>query len=219
MTSERRRALVVRGGCDGSRPVQTTNLFVPFLREHGFEVLVEDSLEVYEDDDLLLATDLIVQCWRQGDITSGETAGLIAAVRAGTGFAGWHGGVVDAFRDDLDYQLMTGGKFVMHPPDPGPHRVHLAPGHADHPVIAELDDFDVDTDLCWTLNDPLNDVLATVTVGPDDTRHRPAAIPAVWTRTWGKGRVFVSTVGRDPHDFTSPYVRTLTERGLLWASR
>lgn len=219
MTSGQRRALVVRGGWDGNHPVQTTNLFLPFLHESGFEVLVEDSLEVYEDEDLLLGTDLILHCWTRGDITPGESAGLVAAVRTGTGFAGWHGGVVDSFREDLDYQLMTGGTFVGHPPNPGPLRVHLCAEHADHPVIARLDDFEVDTDGYWTLTDPLNDVLATVTFDPDDTRQRAVTIPAVWTRTWGKGRVFVSTVGHGPADFGNPHLRTLTRQGLLWASR
>lgn len=219
MTSGWRRALVVRGGCDGNRPVQTTNLFLPFLREHGFEVLVEDSLEVYEDEGLLLGTDLVLQCWARGDITRGESAGLLAAVRAGTGFAGWHRGVVDAFPEDPDYQLMTGGTFAGHPAGPVPLRAHLRAEHADHPVVAGLGDFVVDTDPCWTLTDPLNDVLATVTFDPDDTRQRAVAVPAVWTRTWGKGRVFVSTVGRVPADFGNPHVRALTRQGLLWASR
>ncbi|WP_407561063.1 ThuA domain-containing protein [Streptomyces sp. 184] len=219
MTSGRRRALVVRGGWEGNHPVQTTNLFLAFLRENGFEVLVEDSLEVYEDEDLLLKTDLVLQCWTRGDITAGESAGLLAAVRAGTGFAGWHRGVVDAFREDPGYQLMTGGTFVGHPPGGGPLRVDLCAEHADHPVLAGLGDFTVDTEACWALTDPLDDVLATVTVDPDDTRQRAVTIPAVWTRTWGKGRLFVSTVGRTPADFANPHVRTLTRQGLLWASR
>ena len=33
-----RRALVVRGGWDGHQPEATTDLFLPFLREQGFEV-------------------------------------------------------------------------------------------------------------------------------------------------------------------------------------
>lgn len=38
-----RQALVVRGGWDGHQPVEATDLFLPFLREHGFEVRIEDS--------------------------------------------------------------------------------------------------------------------------------------------------------------------------------
>ena len=43
--------------------------------------------------------------------------------------------------------------------------------------------------------------------------------PAVWTRVWGRGRVFVSTIGHFPTDLDVPAVRTMTERGLLWAAR
>jgi uncharacterized protein len=216
MTSGRRQAMVVRGGWDGHHPVETTDLFIPFLEQHGFRVLVEDCLEVYEDEDLLAETDLIVQCWTGGDITRREAAGLIAAVRSGTGLAGWHGGIVDAFRASPDYQLMTGGQFVATPPNPGRHRVLLSAGH---PVTDGLADFEIDAEPYWTLTDPLNDVLATLTIDADETRCRPVDLATVWTRTWGKGRVFVSTLGHGPEDFRIPQVRTLTERGLLWASR
>lgn len=219
MVLGKRQALVVRGGWRGHHPITTTNLFIPFLSDHGFHVLVEDSLEVYEDEELLQQTDLIVQCWTGGDITRAETAGLMAAVQAGTGLAGWHGGIVDAFREDLDYQLLIGGQFVMDAEEPAQQRMRLSAEHADHPVITGIDDFDLYTRPYWTHNDPMNDVLASVTFDADERRSRPTAIPAVWTRTWGKGRVFVSTVGHDPDDLRVPEVRAITERGLLWASR
>ena len=38
-------------------------------------------------------------------------------------------------------------------------------------------------------------------------------------RTAGAGRVFVSTVGHKLDDLEVPEIRTLTERGLLWAAR
>ncbi len=43
--------------------------------------------------------------------------------------------------------------------------------------------------------------------------------PAVWTRPWGKGRVFVCTVGHNLTDFDIREIRTIIERGMLWASR
>ena len=51
-----RTALVVRGGWDGHRPVDATNLFVPFLEEHGFDVQIEDSNETYADEALMART-------------------------------------------------------------------------------------------------------------------------------------------------------------------
>src|SRR5438046_4866416 len=46
-------------------------------------------------------------------ISKEQEAGLIAAVeKNGTGMAGWHGGMCDSFRNNVDYQYMTGGQWV-----------------------------------------------------------------------------------------------------------
>ena len=51
-----------------------------------------------------------------GTITDPQQKGLIAAVRDhGVGLAGWHGGLVDSFRNSVDYQFMTGAQWVAHP--------------------------------------------------------------------------------------------------------
>jgi uncharacterized protein len=216
-----RKAIVVRGGWEGHSPVETTDLFIPHLAANGFDVKTSETLDIYEDAELLAATDLIVQCWTMGEITPTQCAGLIAAVRAGTGFAGWHGGIVDAFRGALDYELLTGGHFLMHPPEFVHHRVSPVAARADHPVIAGIGDFDVHTEQYWLASDPMMDVLATITMtAPTGTdAGTDAVMPAVWTRMWGAGRIFVSTIGHKPDDFDVPEVRTITERGLLWASR
>jgi type 1 glutamine amidotransferase len=50
-----------------------------------------------------------------GEITDEQERGLLEAVKAGVGFAGWHGGVADSFRNNPNYQFMVGGQFVAHP--------------------------------------------------------------------------------------------------------
>lgn len=37
-----KKALVVRGGWDGHQPVETTEVFIPFLKENGYDVRVEE---------------------------------------------------------------------------------------------------------------------------------------------------------------------------------
>ena len=84
-----------------------------------------------------------------------------------------------------------------------------------------MHDFTLRSEQYWLLTDPLNDVLATTTItpGPDDPWHRPVTSPAVWTRRWGAGRVFVCAPGHLLADLEVPAVRTIIERGLLWAAR
>ncbi len=114
-TSSPRRALVVRGGWDGHAPVAATELFIPFLEANGFAVRVEESPAIYEDAAELAATDLIVQSVTMSEISKPALAGLIAAVAAGTGMAGWHGGIADSFRSSSDYLHLIGGQFATHP--------------------------------------------------------------------------------------------------------
>ncbi len=218
-----RRALIVRGGWEGHAPVQATDLFLPFLREQGFDPTVSDTLDAYLDAEALAATDLVVQCWTMGEITREQSQGLAAAVAAGTGLAGWHGGICDAFRNDTGYQWLTGGQFVMHPPEFVHHTVDIVPGRAGHPVVEGLPaSIAVHTEQYLVHTDPAVDVLATTTFADADGIPAPArgaTSAAVWTRTWGLGRVFVSTIGHQPDDLQDPTVRELTERGLLWAAR
>jgi type 1 glutamine amidotransferase len=227
-------ALVVRGGWAGHAPVEATDLFVPFLREAGFEVRVSDSLEAYADAEAMAGTDLVVQCWTMGEITGEQLAGLTAAVRAGTGFAGWHGGIADSFRSSSDYLHLVGGQFATHPSRPAEdcvpgaqennylrHRIEIVPARADHPIVAGIADFELETEQYWVLTDGYSDVLATTThpARPDQPWHRPVTCPAVWTREWGAGRVFVATPGHQPDILADENVRTIVERGLLWAAR
>ncbi|GAA0441323.1 hypothetical protein Acor_72830 [Acrocarpospora corrugata] len=230
--NENRNALVVRGGWEGHQPVAATDLFIPYLRDQQFDVRVSDSPEPYADADYMTTVDLIVQCYSMGEITAKECAGLSAAVAAGTGLAGWHGGIVDAFRANPDYLHLVGGQFACHPgklpdewvPDAPdncfiPYRVTMLPEAADHPITAGLPDFDLVTEQYWVLTDEYNDVLATTTHPARAPWHREVVAPAIWTRNWGEGRVFVATPGHDLDVLREPTVRTIIERGMTWASR
>ncbi|MET7475608.1 ThuA domain-containing protein [Streptomyces sp. NPDC005648] len=227
------RALVVRGGWEGHRPVEATELFIPFLRDNGYAVRVEESTEVYGDSDAMAGTDLVVQCVTMSEITPGELAGLRAAVVAGTGFTGWHGGIADSFRASSDYLHLVGGQFATHPgKEPCerrgeaadnflPHTVRITELGRTHPITAGLADFELETEQYWVLHDDLIDVLATTThpVRPYEPWHRPVTTPAIWTRVWGAGRIVVTTPGHSLDVLEDPNVRTVIERGMLWATR
>jgi type 1 glutamine amidotransferase len=214
-------ALVVRGGWEGHSPVETTDSFVPFLEKSDYEVVRSETLDSYLDAELMARTDLIVQCWTMGTITREQLGGLRAAVENGTGLAGWHGGIADSFRSASNYLQMVGGQFACHPRDFVDHTVEVVPERADHPIVAGISTVTLHTEQYWMLADPLNDVLATTTTPalPGDPWSGPITSPAVWTRTWGAGRIFVCTVGHQLNDLDVPEIRTIVERGLLWASR
>ncbi|MGA6127125.1 MULTISPECIES: ThuA domain-containing protein [unclassified Microbacterium] len=228
-----RRALIVRGGWDGHHPVAATDMFRPFLAENGFEVRVEESNEVYADAAVMAETALVVQAVTMSSISDAAVKGLRAAVESGTGLAGWHGGIADSYRGSSDYLQLVGGQFATHPgrhPDERPgderdnyldHTIEITDLGRRHEITAGVDDFVLHSEQYWVLHDDLIDVLATTTHPTQDYHpwHRPIVSPAVWTRLWGAGRVFVATPGHTPEVLADPHVRTIVERGLLWAAR
>jgi type 1 glutamine amidotransferase len=228
-----RRALVVRGGWDGHVPVEATDSFLPFLREQGFDVTVEDSPQVYADAERMAQVDLVVQCVTMSEISQEALAGLMAAVEAGTGLGGWHGGIADSYRNSAAYLHLVGGQFAEHPgkhPDERigdasdnyvPYTVQLTDAGREHPITAGVEELSLTTEQYWVLTDDYIDVLATTTqaVRPWDPWTRPVTSPAVWTRQWGKGRIFVATPGHSMDVLDQPEVRGIIERGLLWAAR
>jgi len=236
MTNEQagaRRALVVRGGWDGHQPVEATDEFIPFLEENGFEVRVEGSPAVYADGDYMATVDLIVQTNTMSTIENDQFQGLRRAIENGAGYAGWHGGIADSYRNNSDYLHLVGGQFAAHPgkhPDERrgeqhdnylPHTYEITELGRSHPITAGIEDFELTTEQYWVLHDDYLDVLATTTqaVRPWDPWNRPVTLPAIWTRQWGKGRIFVSTPGHRVEILRDPNVRTIIERGLLWAAR
>ncbi len=233
-TSKTKQALIVRGGWDGHQPVETTDSFLPFLGEHGYDVRIEDETTVYTDSEYMAGVDVVIQTNTMNTIAGDELRGLIAAVQGGAGLAGWHGGIADSYRNSSEYLQLIGGQFAAHPAKAAPdelagdatdnfvrYTVDIVSERADHPIVAGITDFELTTEQYWVLSDDYNDVLATTTLAARDFDpwHRPITCPAVWTRQWGEGRVFVSTPGHNLAVVDDPNVRTIIERGILWASR
>lgn len=148
-----RNALIVRGGWDGHSPVEATDLFIPFLRESRFEVTIEEDPDVYADAGRMADVDLIVQCITMSKTSREAVTGLRDAVAAGTGLAGWHGGIADSFRDDSNYLQLVGGQFATHPSKAPAersgdqtdnyleHTIEITDLGRAHEILAGLDDF------------------------------------------------------------------------------
>lgn len=229
-----RTALIVRGGWEGHEPVETSDSFIPFLEGEGFAVRVEEGPKVFADAGYLASVDLVVHAVTMSTIGQDELRGLRTAVANGTGLAGWHGGIADSYRTEADYLQLVGGQFAHHQARARReelrgeaadnfvrYTVDIVPEQAEHPIVAGIADFELETEQYWVLSDTYNDVLATTTIPARDfdAWQRPITCPAVWTRRWGAGTVFVCTAGHDRSIVDHPSVRTIIERGMLWVAR
>ncbi len=212
-----KKALFVWGGWEGHEPKQCVDLFAPILESEGFEVTISDTLDTYLEAELMQAQDLIVQVYTMSTITPEQEKGLLETIKAGTGFAGWHGGMADAFRNNTEYQFMVGGQWVAHPGNIIDYTVNIA---SSDPIVAGLNDFAVHSEQYFMHVDPSNEVLATTTFNGEHCEWIANTImPVVWKRRWGAGRVFYSALGHVRSDFDVPEALEIQRRGMLWAAR
>lgn len=211
-------ALFVWGGWEGHEPERCVNIFVPLLREQNYSVEISTSLDVYLDQAKLRALDLIVQIYTMSTITREQETGLLEVVKSGVGFAGWHGGAADAFRDNPAYQFMVGGQWVAHPGNIIDYEVNII--NHDDPITAGLQDFKMHSEQYYMHVDPCVEVLATTTFsGQHAYWIEGCVMPVVWKKRYGEGRVFYCSLGHVAKDFDVPEAREIVRRGMLWASR
>ncbi len=208
------RVLIFWGGWDGHQPEKMAILLAAELARHGLEPQIESTLDVLNDIEALKSYKLISPCWTMGQLTERQDKALQEAVKGGIALGGIHGGMGDAFRGNLEYEWMTGGHFVGHP-HVGDYIVRIR-DFAD-PITQGLPGtFPFRSEQYYMMVDPSIHVLA-------DTEYiyegRSVTMPVAWIKTWGKGRVFYSSLGHAPEEFAEfPEALTLTVRGMLWAA-
>lgn len=213
----KKSALIVWGGWEGHTPEQSAKLVKAMLESNGFDVVLDSTTEAFADPKLG-DFDLIVPAITMSRIEKEELKNLLDSVRAGSGLAGFHGLMCDTFRNEPDYQFMTGGQWVAHPGDIIDYRVEIA--DTDDPIVAGIGDFDYRSEQYFMHFDPSNEVLATTRFdGAFFDEIDGVVMPVVWKRRYGKGRVFYSSLGHVVDEFKVPEMKTIFERGALWAAR
>lgn len=211
------RVLILWGGMEFHEPRQTSERFARLLSASGHELHVTNQISKLDYLKGLSAFDLIVINMTMGEISDQQEENLLAAIRAGTGLAGWHGGLADAFRSRPDYQYAVGGQWVAHPGDIIDYSVEVK---TDHEITDGIDDFSMRSEQYYMHIDPAVNVLASTTFsGELDSWIDGVEMPVAWTKMYGKGRVFYCSLGHVDADFNVPEAACLVEQGLIWAVR
>ena len=215
------KAWIFQGGWDGHEPALISARFKAMLEKHGYEATIFDTLDPLGNLDDLMQLDLMVFCWTMGEIRPEYTRNVSKAVAAGVGLTGCHGGMCDAFRQDTEWQFMTGGQWVAHPGNDGV-RYTVNIRHGSSPIVEGLEDFEVCSEHYYLHVDPAIEVLASTRFPVFPYYHmsnKPVDMPVAWTKFWGNGRVFYSSLGHHDDVFEhSPTAAVLMERGMVWAA-
>jgi uncharacterized protein len=212
-----REALIVWGGWVGHEPEECAAIIKDMLEAEDFKVYVEHSTEAFADPSIRELS-LIVPIVTMSKIEKEAAQNLAAAIESGVGFAGYHGGAGDSFRDSVEYQFIVGGQWVAHPGNVIDYEVKIT--RPDDPITAGISDFPYHSEQYYMHVDPSNEVLATTTFsGEHAWWTKGVEMPVVWKRHYGKGRVFYSALGHQAAEFQVPQMREIFRRGMLWAAR
>jgi type 1 glutamine amidotransferase len=219
-----KRALIVYGGWDGHEPDKVADLFAEILRAENYSVELSDSLDTFADTEKVSAQDLLVPVWTMGEIKGEQRAPVTTAVaELGVGIAGCHGGMCDSFRNDTEWQFMTGSQWVAHPGNDGVrYWVHIDRQNP-HPITDGLPDFEVVSEQYYLHVDPLVNTLAfchfpTPGVEGPHTQN-PGRMPQVYTKSYGLGKVYYNALGHQRSVLEATVPRELMRRGFLWATK
>ena len=215
-----KKALIVWGGWEGHQPQQVAEIFRQQLVDEGFEVEVSDTLDAFADADKLMQLDLIIPLWTMGKIDQQLVKNVSAAVQSGVGLAGSHGGMCDAFRENVDWQFMTGGQWVAHPGNDGVEYV-VSISNSSSLLTADIEDITVKSEQYYMHIDPAVEVLATtrfpIVPGPHSL-NKAVDMPVIWTKRWGVGRVYYNSLGHQANIMEIETVKELMKRGFLWCA-
>jgi type 1 glutamine amidotransferase len=206
-------ALIVAGGWDGHKPLETAARLARELKAVGIHTDIEGTLDVFSDVEKLKTYSLISPCWTMGELTKEQSTGLQTAIRGGCALAGLHGGAGDAFRGNIDYEWMVGGHFVGHP-HVGDYTIRIK--DLSSPICEGLPwYFPYRSEQYYMLVDPGVSVIADTEYFYED---RFVSMPVAWVKHWGKSRIFYSALGHDPAEFDEfPHALNLAIRGFRWA--
>ena len=204
----------------------------PFHRfeERGPEITAafDDRIDVTrttDKDDLvdLSGYDAVLDYLTDSSLTEAQREGLLSFVSEGGGYVGIHcasdltstepddpDDVID-FHDDPFPELrdLIGGHFITHP-EQAALDIHVVDHH--HPITAAMEHFTVwDEPYVVDVDDDVR-VLARM----DHPEH--ADTPVVWTKEYGDGRVFYSSLGHGTPSLTHDGVQRLVRDGTRWAA-
>ncbi len=214
-----RKILFTYGGWEGHEPKAFADYLAPWMRAEGASVLLSENLDPYVDKMLMKAIDLVVQVFTMSSITKEQEAGLLEAVKVnGTGLAGWHGGLCDSFRNNTEYQYMTGGQWVSHPGGIVDYEVTIT--DRQDALTDGLNDFRFKSEQYYMHVDPNVKVLATTRfTGAHDEWIEGCVMPVTWKKMYGKGRIFYTSLGHNlAHMTESMEGLVMLKRGIQWAS-
>lgn len=142
---------------------------------------------------------------REPDLTSEQEDGLFQFVSSGKGLVGIHGTAWWIGGRAVD---LIGGAANWHPLG-DTFTVNIE--DSAHPITQGVGDFEVEDEIYMSAYDPYIHILASAEWS--EKQH-----PMAWTKSYGDGRVFYTSLGHGPGTFERPAMQKMLAQGVQWAA-
>ncbi|MBP3347856.1 MAG: ThuA domain-containing protein [Clostridia bacterium] len=210
-----KKALIVCGN-DFHDPENISALFAEMLKELDCESTITWDPKALHGN--LREYDLFIPLFTHADYADSTVSNISNAVANGLCMVGCHGGMSDACPSNLEWQLMVGSHWVAHPGCEIDYRVNV---DKSSELIGDIEDFDVWTEQYYNLIDPAVKVHATtdvVELGRPHNANGVIKLPVVYTKMWGKGKIYYNALGHDVAVFEKyPGAKEMMRKGFMWA--
>lgn len=208
------RILLLVGGSHHDDPDMRATLTEFLGKPEGFSVTMSEELDVLTKENLE-NYDVIINTTTDREPEDEQHYALLEAVAGGKGFIAVHGGVATFWNSDA-YFAMIGCKIY------GKDRKDREVGFTvkvDIPSELPKGWKTVDHPISWGIeNFHSQDELFTLE-GDQTQWHviaRADGNPVMFTKTFGKGRVFVNVLGHDAKELGRPTSQTLMVNAVEW---
>jgi type 1 glutamine amidotransferase len=211
------KILLLVGGSHHDDPEMRAT-FMDFLgRPENFEVTMSEDMDVLTKENLA-GYDVIINTTTDREPTDEQHYALLDAVAGGKGFLAIHGALASFWNSEAYFGMIGGrlyGKVRKDREEGYTVQIdipsHMAKGWKteDHPITMGIEGYEVQDEIF-------------VLEGDQTQWHVLARLfgnAAMYTKTFGKGRVFVTILGHDATELGRPTYQTLILNAVEWVCR
>jgi uncharacterized protein len=185
-----------------------------------FELALSEDVSVFTADGLRRYGAVMFFTTGELPMSDGQKQALVDFVRNGGGFLGVHS-AADTFYQWPEYSRLIGGYFDQHP---WHQQVRIVADRFD-PLVSFVGPSLVITDEIYQIRDfeagshvVLRLDPSSVDLTRENVHRHPWGWPLAWTRSYGSGRVFYTTLGHDEAVWRDPRFQMLLRNAVQWVA-
>lgn len=178
---------------------------------HEYYITYTEDFDVFTRS--LDAYDIIIMNGMPNKFSNDQMKGFEQAVANGKPLLGLHSATA-ALNEDPEHQptytKIIGAHFIHHPP------IHMFPviiKEQNHPITKNIGPFEIYDEMYFY--DKISDGSTVLIEGAHEGEITPTT-PIAWTRKYGKGKVFYTSLGHSVGAATNRHFQQLVLNALIW---